>query len=397
MKITGVRQWHCDGGWRTLSFLKVTTDAGLSGWSEFHEGAAAPGLGAIIERLGEKILGMDPCRPNPLMAGLRAAGRAFPAGLFGHAAAAIENACLDILARSLGIPVHGLFGGAYHQQLPVYWSQCGTLRTQHAQVLGVPPLQTLADVEALGREVKQRGFGALKTNVLIREACPATDSTRLTNYRPGFGAGPQHPSLNMSPRLPDDLIALMEAFRAGAGPDVRLMLDLNFNFRPESVKRIARALEPLDLEWLECDLRNVQALTDLRHATSTPIASLETMLGRQALHPYLNAVDVAIIDPQWNGYTEALQMASLAELHEVNVASHNYHGPLSTLIGVHFSMSIPNSRYVEWVVDQPAWLADLLVHPPTIVNGLVSLPDGAGWGSDINEEVLLAHPPKQNR
>lgn len=388
MKITGLEQWHCDGGWRTLSLLKLTTDTGLAGWSEFHEGNASPGLGGIIARLGHKILGQEPRRCNLIMAGLRAGSRAFAAGLFGQAAAAIENACLDVLARSLDIPVHGLFGGAYHQRLPVYWSQCGTLRTQHAPVLGVAPLTTLADAEALGREVRQRGFTALKTNVLV----PDGDG-RLVNYRPGFGHGPQHPSLNMSTTLLDDILALMQAFRTGAGPQMRLMLDLNFNFRPDSARRIARALEDLDLEWLECDLRNAQALAELRQSTSTPIASLETMLGRQALLPYLNAVDVAIIDPQWNGFTESLQMASLADIHEVSVASHNYHGPLSTLMGLHFSASIPNSRYVEWVVDQPAWLADLLVDPPSIVDGQVSLPQGPGWGSDINEEVLRAHPP----
>lgn len=395
MRITAVEQWHCDGGWRTLSFLKVKTDAGLAGWSEFHEGTAAPGLGAVIDRLAEKTVGRDPRRSNRIVAELRAAGRAFPAGLLGLAIAAIENACLDILARSLDVPIHALFGGAHHERLPVYWSQCGTLRTRHAQVLGVPPLDTLADVEALGREVRERGFRVLKTNVLVPGGA-AAGTGRLDNYRPGFGMGAEHPALNMDARLLDDIVALMYAFRKGAGPDARLMLDLNFNFRPDGVRRIARALEPLNLEWLECDLRNAQALADLRRSTSTPIASLETMLGRQALQPYLDAVDVAIIDPQWNGFTEALQMASLAESREVNVASHNYHGPLSTLIGVHFSASIPNSRYVEWVVDQPAWLDKLLVNPPRVVDGLVALPDGVGWGSDIDEEVLRAHPPRRS-
>jgi len=251
MKITAWEQYHCDGGWRTLSFLKITTDAGLAGWSEFHEGAACLGLGAVIGQLAEKLLGMDPCRPNRIVAGLRATGRAFSGGLLGQAIAAIENACLDILARSFDVPVHALFGGAYHEQLPVYWSQCGTLRTHHAQVLGVPPLGTLADVEALGHEVRQRSFGALKTNVLVPGiSSSAAGPGRLDNYRPGFGYGPQHPSLSLDAHLRDDIVALMEAFRKGAGPDVRLMLDLNFNFRPDGVRRIAHALEFLDLEWL---------------------------------------------------------------------------------------------------------------------------------------------------
>ena len=41
MKITKIEDLHADGGWRTLSFLKITTDDGLIGWSEFSEGREA--------------------------------------------------------------------------------------------------------------------------------------------------------------------------------------------------------------------------------------------------------------------------------------------------------------------------------------------------------------------
>jgi hypothetical protein len=41
MKICGIEILHADGGWRTLSFLKVLTDDGLVGWSEFHESFAS--------------------------------------------------------------------------------------------------------------------------------------------------------------------------------------------------------------------------------------------------------------------------------------------------------------------------------------------------------------------
>lgn len=41
MKICGIEILHADGGWRTLSFLKVLTDDRLVGWSEFHESFAA--------------------------------------------------------------------------------------------------------------------------------------------------------------------------------------------------------------------------------------------------------------------------------------------------------------------------------------------------------------------
>jgi hypothetical protein len=37
MKIVKLEDFHVDGGWDTYSFLKITTDEGITGWSEFNE------------------------------------------------------------------------------------------------------------------------------------------------------------------------------------------------------------------------------------------------------------------------------------------------------------------------------------------------------------------------
>ena len=34
MRIIGIEDLHCNAGWRTLSFLKITTDEGIVGWSD---------------------------------------------------------------------------------------------------------------------------------------------------------------------------------------------------------------------------------------------------------------------------------------------------------------------------------------------------------------------------
>ena len=36
MKITNIESLHADAGWRNFSFLKITTDEGLIGWSEYN-------------------------------------------------------------------------------------------------------------------------------------------------------------------------------------------------------------------------------------------------------------------------------------------------------------------------------------------------------------------------
>ena len=74
---------------------------------------------------------------------------------------------MDIKAKALGISVAELFGGPTRNQVRLYWSHCGSSRVRHHELLGTPPIETWADVIALGKEVVGRGFTALKTNVVM--------------------------------------------------------------------------------------------------------------------------------------------------------------------------------------------------------------------------------------
>ena len=89
-----------------------------------------------------------------------------------NAAGAILNACLDIKGKALGIPVHELIGGAVRDRIPVYWSRCGVVRARWAALFGGKvidnwPVRTVADLKAAGREAAERGFTAIKTNILL--------------------------------------------------------------------------------------------------------------------------------------------------------------------------------------------------------------------------------------
>ena len=51
MRIAKIEDLHCDAGWRTWSFLKITTDDGVVGWSEYNESYGSRGLTAVIQKL----------------------------------------------------------------------------------------------------------------------------------------------------------------------------------------------------------------------------------------------------------------------------------------------------------------------------------------------------------
>lgn len=394
MKITGFETIHVDGGWAVFSYLKLSTDKGLTGWAELSGHDTVP---AVIRSMSGRFLGRDPSNLNEIDALLYTLQRPAPGGLVARAAGAILNACLDLAAKSLGVPVYTLLGGAVRRHIPVYWSHCGLFRLAYASlfetVIGKPAVRTLDDLRRCGEEVARAGYRALKTNLL------RFDGERPAPYGPGMGRGSLrgHPELNVDDRIIEALLAQLGALRDGAGKDVALLVDLNFNYKPEGFRRLARAVEPFNLMWLEMDMPDPQALAGIRNATATPIGSLEMQLGRRNIRRFLDAgaVDVAIVDPQWNGVPEALKMAHLADAYDVNVAAHCSAGPLGALMSAHFCAAIPNLRIMEYEADCVPWAAELLTTPNHIERGELVLSDASGWGADIDEKVARAHPGGQ--
>ena len=393
MKIVKVEDLHADGGWRTFSFLKLTTDEGLIGWSEYSETSWSPGLTAVVRKLGELVLGKDPSAFNRIGADLRALTRMAPGGLADQAIGAIENACVDIAAKAAGVPVYALFGGPVRERIPLYWSHCGTFRAANPdffeKTIGGPGVRTVDDIRAPGAEGKARGYGALKTNPLIFGEGPP----RMLNpgFRPDLELG-----RNGTAKVYGQIVGQLEAFRDGAGPDVGLLLDVNFGFSTEALRQLMYRLDPLGLFWLEADVHAPAALADVRRAVRTPIASMEAIYRSKGYLPYLEAqaIDVAIVDVAWNGLPESVRIAALAETFEVNVAPHNFYGHICSLVSAHFSAIVPNFRIMEYETDDVPWKDDLVTHPPVVVEGMMELPTRPGWGADVNEEAVKAHPPK---
>ena len=390
MKIARIEDLHCDAGWRVWSFLKITTDDGLVGWAEYSENYGGRGLTGVIRALGGTIMGQDPRPVERISATLYAMTRQAPGGMNQQAIAAIENALLDIKAKALGVPVCALFGGPVRDRLPLYWSHCGTYRIARSAAMGVEPLRSLDQVAKLGAEVAKRGFKALKTNIF------RFDGAAPELYMPGFTRSPGYPELNLDPRTLKAITAQLKAFRDGAGPDMGILLDLNFNFKTEGYIRIARAAEPFNLFWLEIDSYDAEALKDIRNVATMPIASCESLFGRRQFKPYFenHSVDVAIIDVPWNGLIESLKIAAMAEAYEMNTAPHNYYGHISNLMSAHFSAAVPNFRVMEIDIDDVPWKDELVTNPPKIENGELIVPTSAGWGADVDEAVLRKHPPK---
>jgi galactonate dehydratase len=391
MKITAIEDLHCDAGWRVWSFLKVVTDQGVIGWSEYNESYGSKGLTAVIRKLADELIGRDPRPVERIIAQLYAMTRQAPGGLIAQAIAAIENALVDVKAKALGISVAEMLGGPVRDRLRLYWSHCGSYRLSQSAAMGLPPVKSLADVTALGRDVKARGFTSLKTNIFM------FDRGAPYMHMPGFARIDGWPDLNPDNRVLGAIEAQLAAFREGVGRDVDIQLDLNFNFKTEGYLQVARVVEPFRLLWLEIDSFDPDALATIRRGSRTPIASCESLFGRRQFRPYLDkqAMDVAIVDVPWNGILESMKIASMADAYEVNVAPHNFYGHLSTMMSAHFCASVANFRIMEIDIDDVPWKDEVVTPVPTIEHGHLIMPNRPGWGVEVNEKAVRAHPPKK--
>jgi L-alanine-DL-glutamate epimerase-like enolase superfamily enzyme len=391
MKIERIESLIADAAWRTFSFLKVTTACGITGWSEYNEDFGSRGLSDVIRALAPQITGMDPRRSEAVVAKLHVLTRQSRGGLNQQAIAAIENALLDIRGKEAGKPVAALFGGPVRERIPVYWSHFATYRVMHR---GRGFLPEVMDYDALAKhaaEVKAAGFRCLKTNIF-----PLRDGV-LTPFNPGFGRTGGWPELNWDNALLQGLTAQLQVIRDAVGPEMGVMLDTNFHFKTEGYLRVADAVAPIGLTWLEIDTHDPASLALIRRRAPCAIASCETLHGRRDFKPYLEqyATDVAIVDVPWNGLGESVKIAAMCDAYEVNCAPHNFYGHLCSFISAQFCAAIPNFRIMEIDIDSCPWRDEFVTAVPVIEDGELVLPTAPGWGADVNEAAVRARPPNR--
>ena len=388
MKITSVETLHCDAGWRAWTFIKVMTDEGIVGWSECTDSHGSPrAIEGAVKDLQHLVIGKDPRQVEKIYWDLYSGTRQSTGSVIQKTIAGIENALLDIKGKALNVPVYELLGGRIRDSIRVYWSHCGTSRVRAAQFVNQEPIRSLDGIKAMAEEVKRRGFNAIKTNIALFGENPHI-------YMPAFGKSEGGPELNADTALVREIETYVRTWREALGDNVDLILDLNFNFKTEGFIKIGRALEPYALLWLELDTYNPDALRLVRDSIRIPICSGENLYGSREFRPYIerHAMDIASVDVSWNGVWQAKKIADLAELYEMNVAPHNHHSHFGTFMTAHFAAAIPNLRILEVDIDDVPWKDAITSAVPVIENGILSVPEGSGWGIEVNEEELRKHP-----
>ncbi len=381
MKITDLEVFVVDGGRRPWLFSAIRTDAGITGYGEFGSGVTAHALVGLFEDLKPHVIGKDPEAVEKIYFDLYRLMRSTPGGIAQMGIAGIELACWDIKGKAMGVPVNNLLGGPYRDKQRVYWSHMASARAGNPDLAPDKPLKDWGAVAAAAQEVPAAGYDAFKTNILW----PGETPRAISQTRDG---------LSHDQRADTDLVRhatkQIEVMRDAVGDEVDILLDINYNFKTEGAIRVARALEPYNLFWIEHDNEDPEALAQLKASTSTLLCSGEQHFSMREYLPYfeLHAMDTVKVDVQWQGFGVSKKVADLAETYELNIAPHNPASELASFQSVHLCASVSNVRIMESDPEGVPWRFDLFTERPEVIDSYMTVPTTPGWGCDLNEDAL---------
>jgi len=373
--------------------VRITTDQGISGLGEVESSKSY--LKPHILFYKRFIIGEDPTNVERVMLKIRRLGSFKP---WGSAVSAIEMALWDIAGKAAGVPVYKLLGGKVRDKVRVY---NGAVRFGMG---GVSPEHYAENMEKM--KASPEGFTIIKQGIgfhsQMARSVPDFFYGELQNG--GF-----HPNRGpLTERGLKHVIACVEAMKEVLGDEVGLALDCGPGWMVPDAIRLAKALEPLNVMWLEDMITGdympyvlADVYREVTQSTSTPIHTGEQIYLRQNFRELIEKHAVRIIGPDpcdIGGIAELKWVAEYADLHGILMAPH---GTGDGLIGlaalVQVSATLPQNYIAfEYPVGRPEWWYDIVegLPDPIVKDSYIEVWDKPGMGVELIEEAAKKYLPE---
>ena len=335
-------------GKRPCSVLKVSTDEGITGYSEAAlTGYSEKVIRAFIEEwIKPIVLGENPMYVEKLWHKVYSLslghnnnrkGAAIPA------LGAVEIALWDIIGKMRNLPIYEMIGGLCKNKIKAYASLMG--------------YETPREVAETALRCVNEGYTAIKLH-----------------------------------QIPSNAVESIKEVRQAVGDKITLMLDLSGTYTPKQAVENARKLEEYNILWLEEPIYPVDdydGLVYLRERTSILIAGGESENTHYGFREMITRHAVDIIQPDVTtagGILTCRKIFALAEAWNLQIATHSFTFGPALAAAVHLSLSNTRSEYVE-VCATP--IEEYYMQPPLRQEkGYVTLADKSGLGIEIDEDVL---------
>lgn len=371
-------------------WVRIHTDQGLIGLGETYYLPRA--VSAIIHDLFAGILiGRDALdienHWNNLFSLVNFCGFA---GAEMRAISAIDIALWDLLGQYLCQPVYNLLGGRNRESIPVY-NTCvsyGKYDDYTAWVDG--------HAGELAQDLLKQGIKAMKIWPFDRFgttlAGPADPRGKVTVWGQETAAGTLGHFIDQQEI--QAALAILEDIRRATDGEMMVAIEGHARWDLPQATRIARALEPYRVLWLEEIMPpdNVEAFVRLKSSTTVPICQSERTFTRFRMREFVEkaAADIIMPDLSWGGgFTETRKICSLADTYYLPITLHDTIGPVSLWAATHMMLHIPNAMIQEVVRGYlDGWYNDVLTEPLSMRDGLLQLNGKAGLGVQLRPELL---------
>ena len=366
MKITAISTFLVPPRW---CFVRIDTDAGISGWGEPIVEGRAHTVAAAVDELSDYLIGKDPRFIEDHWNVMYRGGFYRGGPILMSALAGIDQALWDIHGKALGVPVHSLLGGQVRDRIRVY-----------SWIGGDRP----ADTARAAKDAVARGFSAVKMN--------ATEEVQFVDT---------HEKVT-------HVLENVQAVRDAVGREVGLAVDFHGRVHKPMAKVLMRELAPFGLMFIEEPVlsEHLECIPELAALSPAPIALGERLYSRFDFKRVLQTGGVDIIQPDPShsgGITETRKIAAMAEAFDVALALHCPLGPIALAanlqldavcynafiqeqsLGIHYNA---NNDLLDYLTDRT---------PFAYQDGYVAMPQGPGLGIEINQDYVTERAAEGHR
>ena len=387
MKITGIKNAKIGNN----TVLRVMTDKGIDGFSQIE--ISMDFLRPIISYFEGMVIGCDPTNVEDVVRRIRRSGAFKPRGKI---VSSIEMALWDIAGKEAGIPVYKLLGGKVRDRVRVY----------NGSFIDPNPPHEVADTpEKVGENILHlneipEGFTIAKIGRWFwhnpdfykeTDAYNTYHTERASSARIRNGSLLTEKALNMS-------IEYISRVKNVIKDKVGLAFDIGPGFMPTDVIKIAKAIEPLNIMWLEDSVTgdytpyiSADIYRDITSSTSTPIHTGEQIYLRQNFIDLIEKRAVEIIGPDpadVGGIAELKWIAEYADLHGILMAPHGtFDGVFGMAALTQVCATMPQNYIAyEYPYANPNWWYDIVEGLPDnfLKDGHVAVWDLPGIGVTFN-------------
>jgi len=365
LKITDIQVLPID----EYLFVKIFTDAGITGLGESGAWGFLEASGAVIDSFKSYLIGQDPLRIEHHWQYLYRSTHFTGAAIMG-AISAIDIALWDIAGKYFGVPCYELLGGKTRNKARVYYHVRGDTKEKLVQ----------GCIDA-----KKMGFTA------VGHLTPFLDESRDIPYFKTYVDKIQ------------DAIDTVRRYREAVGNDVDLCIEIHRRLTPAEAVTLAEGIAKYTPFFYEDPILpdNLDAMALIANKINIPIATGERFFTLQQFESLLERGAVQYIRTDIclaGGLTNCKKIAALAETHYVQVVPHNPLSPVSTAACIQLAACIPNfalQEYPKGEHEPPK--SEIVKSALKLEKGYLIVPDAPGIGVELADDAQKKYPFNPNR